>query len=192
MVRKYVEAREKRDPVLIAALFTADADQVTTAGEWRRGRDNVVKGGLASSQSNPGSRDIAIEAVRFLAPAVAIADGRYEIRGAQDSAAAADVDDLRPDQGRLRPWRVAAIRNMAPTRSESMKNLCQVARRGRDRYHLAPDDPEQTGDCGDGGTRDVERDRDRAGDAAAGRRRRRGHLPAADAAGRSLRRTSRS
>src|SRR5947209_19018335 len=40
VVRKYVDAREKRDPSLIAALFTEDADQITTSGEWRRGRDN--------------------------------------------------------------------------------------------------------------------------------------------------------
>jgi uncharacterized protein (TIGR02246 family) len=115
VVRKYVDAREKRDPALIAALFTEDADQVTTAGEWRRGRDNVVKGGLASSQANPGTRDIAIEAVRFLAPGVAIADGRYEIRGAQDSAPRRMWTTFVLMKERSGPWRVAAIRNMAPT-----------------------------------------------------------------------------
>jgi uncharacterized protein (TIGR02246 family) len=115
VVRKYVDAREKRDPALIAALFTADADQVTTAGEWRRGRDNIVKGGLASSQSNPGTRDIAIEAVRFLTPGVAIADGRYEIRGAQDSAARRMWTTFVLLKDGAGPWRVAAIRNMAPT-----------------------------------------------------------------------------
>ena len=115
VVRKYVDAREKRDPVLIAALFTEDADQVTTAGEWRRGRDNVVKGGLASSQSNPGRRDITIEAVRFLAPGVAIADGRYEIRGAEDSAPRRMWTTFVLTQDRSGAWRVAAIRNMSPT-----------------------------------------------------------------------------
>jgi len=115
VVRQYVDAREKRDPLLIAALFTEDADQVTTAGEWRRGRDNVVKGGLASSQNNPGSRDIAIEAVRFLAPGVAIADGRYEIRGAPDSTPRRMWTTFVLIQDRSGPWRVAAIRNMAPT-----------------------------------------------------------------------------
>src|SRR4030095_5578791 len=44
-VRQYVDAREKRDPKLLAALFTEDADQITTSGEWRRGRESVVKGG---------------------------------------------------------------------------------------------------------------------------------------------------
>lgn len=115
VVRKYVDAREKRDPALIAALFTEDADQVTTAGEWRRGRDNIVKGGLASSQNNPGTRDIAIEAVRFLAPGVAVADGRYEIRGAQDSAARRMWTTFVLVKEGAGPWRVAAIRNMAPT-----------------------------------------------------------------------------
>ena len=115
VVRKYVDAREKRDPALIAALFTEDADQVTTAGEWRRGRDNIVKGGLASSQANPGTRDIAIEAVRFVAPGIAIADGRYEIRGAQDSAPRRMWTTFVLIKERTGPWRVTAIRNMAPT-----------------------------------------------------------------------------
>jgi uncharacterized protein (TIGR02246 family) len=121
IVRKYVDAREKRDEKLLEALFTPDADQLVTTGEWRQGRDNVVRGGLASSQANPGSRQIAIEVVRFVAPGVAIADGRYEItdaqaaaprrmrttfvvvRGAAGTAAGTDA------------WRIAAIRNMAPT-----------------------------------------------------------------------------
>jgi uncharacterized protein (TIGR02246 family) len=121
IVRKYVDAREKRDARLLEALFTADADQLVTTGEWRQGRDNVVRGGLASSQANPGSRQITIEVVRFVAPGVAIADGRYELVDAQaaaprrmrttfvvvrsDAASAAGTN----------AWRIAAIRNMAPT-----------------------------------------------------------------------------
>lgn len=115
VVGKYVDAREKRDPKLLEALFTTDADQLTTAGEWRKGRDNVVKGGLASSQANPGSRQIAIEVVRFVAPGVAIADGRYEISG----AAGAPPRRMRTTFVAVRDaggtWRIAAIRNMAPT-----------------------------------------------------------------------------
>jgi len=116
VVRKYVDAREKRDAKLLEALFTEDADQMTTAGEWRRGRDNVVRGGLASSQANPGSRQIAIEAVRFLAPGVAIADGRYEISDAQAGAALRRMwTTFVLMRDRPGEWRVAAIRNMAPT-----------------------------------------------------------------------------
>ena len=115
IVRRYVDAREKRDPKLLEALLTAEADQLTTTGQWRMGRDNVVRGGLASSEANPGSRQITIEAVRFLAPGVAIADGRYEI-GAAGGAAARRMRTTfvmtRTDAAG--GWRIAAIRNMAP------------------------------------------------------------------------------
>jgi len=115
VVRKYVDAREKRDPNLIAALFAEDADQITTSGEWRRGRDNVVRGALASSQSNPGARQITIEMVRFLGPGVAIADGRYEIRGSQADDARRMWTTFVLMRGGSGEWRVAAIRNMVPT-----------------------------------------------------------------------------
>ena len=115
IVRKYVDAREKRDPKLLDALFTADADQLTTSGEWRKGRDNVVKGGLASSQANPGSRQIAIEVVRFMAPGVAIADGRYEIGGAAGAAPRRMRTTFVVVRSGAGEWRIAAIRNMAPT-----------------------------------------------------------------------------
>src|SRR5262249_51484666 len=81
VIRKYVDAREKRDPKAIEALFTADADQLTSSGDWRKGRPDIVKGTLASSQNTGGTRTITIETVRLIAPGVAIADGRYEIAG---------------------------------------------------------------------------------------------------------------
>jgi uncharacterized protein (TIGR02246 family) len=113
VVRRYVEAREKRDAKLLEAIFTADADQLTTAGEWRKGRDNVVRGGLASSQANPGTRQITIETIRSLGAGVAIADGRYEIRDGQAPPRRMwTTFVLVRDATR---WRVAAIRNMAPT-----------------------------------------------------------------------------
>jgi uncharacterized protein (TIGR02246 family) len=116
VVRRYVEARDKRDAALLTALFTADADQLTTSGEWRQGRDNVVKGGLASSEANPGSRQIAIERVRFVAPGVAVADGRYEIAGAAGAAPRRmRTTFVMVRSGDAPGWRIAAIRNMAPT-----------------------------------------------------------------------------
>ena len=115
IVSKYVDAREKRDAKLLEALFTADADQLVTTGDWRRGRDNVVRGGLASSQANPGSRQITLEAVRFVAPGVAIADGRYEITDAQGAAPRRMRTTFVVVRSGGNEWRIAAIRNMAPT-----------------------------------------------------------------------------
>ncbi|HVQ32229.1 MAG TPA: SgcJ/EcaC family oxidoreductase, partial [Vicinamibacteria bacterium] len=54
VVRLYVEAREARDAGAIAALFTEDADQLTSAGEWRRGREALVQGAQASSAGTEG------------------------------------------------------------------------------------------------------------------------------------------
>ena len=111
VVRRYVEAREARDPKAVAALFTADADQLVSSGEWRQGRDNVVSGSLASSQAG-GTRAIEVERVRFVTEAVAVADGRYSITG----LAAADrrMWSTFVMVKAAGEWRIAAIRNMLP------------------------------------------------------------------------------
>ncbi len=110
IVRRYTQARELNDPKAIAALFTEGADQYTTAGEWRRGVPALVKGMLATSASNPGKRAINIAAVRFISPDVAIADGEY-ITGNDGRALWTTVIVKREASG----WRIAAIRNAAPT-----------------------------------------------------------------------------
>jgi uncharacterized protein (TIGR02246 family) len=111
VVRKYVEARERRDASAIRALFTEDADQLTSSGEWRRGREEVVKGTLASSASNAGTRTITIDTVRFPASGVALADGAYTI------ASGASTRNMRASFVMVRSgdaWRISAIRNMLP------------------------------------------------------------------------------
>ena len=112
LVRRYVNARELKDPAAIEALFTADADQHTTSGEWRRGRAQIVPGTLESSKRNPGTRNITVQAVRFIAPDVAIADGPYEITGAAGTRRMWATLVLKREAG---GWRIAAIRNMVPT-----------------------------------------------------------------------------
>jgi uncharacterized protein (TIGR02246 family) len=107
VVARYMDAREKRDARALEALFTDDADQMTTGGEWRRGRNNVVQGAQASSERNPGARRIVVEAVRFVAADVALADGRYEV-GTERNRTTLVL--TRGADG----WRIAAIRNMAP------------------------------------------------------------------------------
>jgi uncharacterized protein (TIGR02246 family) len=113
VVRNYVAARERGNAAELGALFTADADQLTSSGEWRRGRDELVKGTMASSKTNAGARTITIKTVRFPAPDVAIADGEYVI-AASATAAARNMWTsfvlIRSD-GR---WRISAIRNMLP------------------------------------------------------------------------------
>src|SRR5262245_43852620 len=117
VVRRYVAAREGRDPRAVQALFTEAADQLTTGGECRRAGPAIVKGTAASSAQNPGRRDIAVEAVRFPAPGVALVDGRYEIAGSANAGRRMWTTLLltRGSGG----WRIAAIRNMVPTSPSS-------------------------------------------------------------------------
>jgi uncharacterized protein (TIGR02246 family) len=112
VVKEYVAARERRDAAAIGALFTSDADQLVSSGEWRRGRDELVKGTLASSQRTGGSRTIALETIRFPTRDVAIADGRYAITGGAggDRRMWSTFVMTRAAGG----WRIAAIRNMLP------------------------------------------------------------------------------
>jgi len=112
VVRTYVNARELRDPAAIEAIFTADADQHTTSGEWRRGRAEVSRGALESSKRNPGNRSITVETVRFITPDVAIADGPYEISADGNVRRMWTTIILEREGG---AWRISAIRNMVPT-----------------------------------------------------------------------------
>ena len=113
VVARYVDARDRKDAKATEALFTADADQLVSSGEWRKGRDAVVRGTMASSESSGGKRTITVETVRFVTPDAALADGRYEIAGTGGAPTrrmwSTFLITRTPDG-----WRIAAIRNMLP------------------------------------------------------------------------------
>jgi uncharacterized protein (TIGR02246 family) len=113
IVQKYMDARDHQDVHALESLFTADADQLVSSGEWRKGRDAVVRGTLASSRNIGGQRTITVESVRFLSKEVALADGRYELTGlvgGETRKMWTAVLVIHTPQG----WRIAAIRNMLP------------------------------------------------------------------------------
>jgi uncharacterized protein (TIGR02246 family) len=110
LIERYVNARDARDAKAVGALLTADADQYTTAGAWRRGHAQVVAGTAESTKQNPGDRSIDIQSIRFVTPDVAIADGHYNIAGSEVRRWTTIV--LKRDAG---VWHISAIRNMAPT-----------------------------------------------------------------------------
>jgi uncharacterized protein (TIGR02246 family) len=112
VVQKYLEAREMRDPKAVGALFTDDADQLVSNGQWRKGREELVKGTLGSSESNPGKRTLTVETIRFVAPGVALADARYEIVNPNGDATRKMWSTFLMTRGD--GWRIAAIRNMLP------------------------------------------------------------------------------
>ena len=108
MVKRYADARDVSDPKAIGALFTDDADQLVSTGEWRKGRDALVRGMLSSSARETGKRILAVESVRFVDHDIAIADARYEIG---DRKMWSTFIMKRGSGG----WRIEAIRNMLPT-----------------------------------------------------------------------------
>jgi uncharacterized protein (TIGR02246 family) len=113
LVRKYNDAREANDPKAIEALFVADADQLVSSGEWRRGRDVLVKGAMASSARTGGTRTLTVETIRMVGQDVAIADARYEISGLADGTTRKmwSTFVMAKQAG---TWRISAIRNMLP------------------------------------------------------------------------------
>jgi uncharacterized protein (TIGR02246 family) len=121
LVRQYVDAREHADAGAIEPLFTKDADQLVSTGEWRKGRDAVVEGTVQSSRNTRGTRSISVESIRFLRPDVAIAEGPYQIRGSQESSSRSMWTTLivTRDSGH---WHIAAIRNMLPAPAQPKSN----------------------------------------------------------------------
>jgi uncharacterized protein (TIGR02246 family) len=113
IVKQYVDAREKQDPKAVESLFTSDADQLVSSGEWRKGRPAVVSGTLNSSKQTGGKRTITVESIRFLTPDVALADGRYRLAHLAGNVTRDMWTTLlltRTGTG----WRISAIRNMLP------------------------------------------------------------------------------
>jgi uncharacterized protein (TIGR02246 family) len=119
-VRKYMDARDRQDARAIETLFTADADQLVSSGEWRKGRAEVVKGTMASSQSTGGRRTIEVESVRFVAPGVALADGHYDLTGLAGGQARHMWTSLVIVKTGGE-WKIAAIRNMLPAAPAPVK-----------------------------------------------------------------------
>ncbi len=113
VVKQYVDARERIDPKAVEQLFTADADQLVSSGEWRKGREAVVRGTMASSSSTGGKRTITVESVRFISSDVAIADGRYELTGLAGGVTRSMWTTFVLKRSG-KEWRITAIRNMLP------------------------------------------------------------------------------
>ena len=111
-ISNYVLARNEKAPERVRSLFTPDADQLVSTGEWRHGVDELTRGMALSSQHEQPKSSVSITALRMLDSDVAIVDGRY-----QTTSLDGTVRDMwttfvlkRTPEG----WRIAAIRNMKP------------------------------------------------------------------------------
>ena len=114
VIHRYVDVRNHFDEAALRELFTQDADQLVSNGEWRRGLENLVQGAAASSKKENGRSSVVVDHIRLLSPNVAIVDGRYETSaaGASSPRKMWSTFVLLKKEGR---WRIAAIRNMLPS-----------------------------------------------------------------------------
>ncbi len=117
LISKYVDAREKIDPAATQDLFTEEADQLVSTGEWRKGRDKLVAGAMQSSRTSQGKRTITADTIRLITPTVAIVDGPYTIEASGTSPVRkmrATFVVVKNEKG----WQISAIRNMLPTSNQ--------------------------------------------------------------------------
>ncbi|MBA4302567.1 MAG: DUF4440 domain-containing protein [Cyclobacterium sp.] len=113
LIEQYSHARETQDTVLLKRILTDDIDQLVSSGEWRIGIEESLKGMQSSTQSNPGSRRLKVEKIKFLSEKIALVDCRYTIEspnGAERNMWSSFTVLFHKNQ-----WKITAIRNMNPT-----------------------------------------------------------------------------
>lgn len=113
LINHYSEARENQDTVLLKSILTEDVDQLVSSGEWRTGIREAVDGMLRSSTSNPGTRTLEVEKIRFLSDDIALVDCRYVIKN--PSGESRNMWSSFTVVFKKRDWKIAAIRNMNPS-----------------------------------------------------------------------------
>jgi uncharacterized protein (TIGR02246 family) len=113
VIQQQDDARNTSNWKALSALFTDDADQLTSAGEWRKGRAEIEKG-VAQTMTGTykGAKYVTtIDKIRMVAPNVAIADGTFEIQniaGGGTRHGHSSYVMVKSDGG----WRIAASRSM--------------------------------------------------------------------------------
>lgn len=115
LIDQYSQARETQDTVLLKTLLTDDIDQLVSSGEWRNGIAESIKGMQNSTQSNPGSRTLKVEKIKFLSDEIALVDCRYSIKnpnGNDRNMWSSFTVIFQKNQ-----WKITAIRNMNPSGS---------------------------------------------------------------------------
>ena len=112
VVAEYMAARNENSPEAVRKLFTPDADQLVSTGEWRKGLTDLVRGTSLSSRKEAGKSSITVEAVRLVDKDVSIVDGRYRTVGVNGAIREMWTTLVLKRVGT--DWRITAIRNMLP------------------------------------------------------------------------------
>jgi len=116
IVQQQDDARNRGDWKALAELFTEDAEQFTSAGEWRRGRASIEQRVAESMKTvYKGSKYVSkVETIRLVTPTVALADGSFEITNIASGGSRRGHTTYVLVKSADR-WRIAAVRSMVPT-----------------------------------------------------------------------------
>jgi uncharacterized protein (TIGR02246 family) len=116
IVQQQDDTRNRGDWKAYGALFTKDADQLTSAGTWRRGSAEIEKSTaeITSTTYKGGKYTTTVERVRMISPTVALVDGAFAITNISGGGSRKGLNTLMlvKDAGQ---WRIAATRSMVPT-----------------------------------------------------------------------------
>lgn len=113
LIDQYSQARETQDTSLLKSILTENVDQLVSSGEWRNGLPEAINGMQNSTQSNPGSRTLKVEKIKFLSDEIALVDCRYMItspNGNERNMWSSFTILFQKNQ-----WKITAIRNMNPS-----------------------------------------------------------------------------
>jgi uncharacterized protein (TIGR02246 family) len=115
VIQQFDEARSKADWKNASGLYLEDGTNLTSSGEWRRGRADIEKRGAATTAGvyKGGRFTTKIESVRMLGPSTAIVDGAFEISnipGGKNRRGHSTYVLVKSGDA----WRIAASRSMVP------------------------------------------------------------------------------
>lgn len=116
VVQQHDQTRSSGDWKGAAALYVEDGTTLTSAGEWRRGRAGIEKGGaaLGGAVYKGAKYSTTVNSVLLLAPTVALADGTFEMSGIGGGGTRkGNSTYVLVKSGEA--WKIAAVRSMVPT-----------------------------------------------------------------------------
>jgi uncharacterized protein (TIGR02246 family) len=116
IIQQQDDTRNRGDWKAYGALFTKDADQLTSAGTWRRGPAEIEKNTaeITATTYKGGKYATTVDRVRMIAPTAALVDGAFTITNLSGGGSRKGFITLMlvKEAGQ---WRVAATRSMVPT-----------------------------------------------------------------------------
>ena len=112
LIGEYSKARETQDVELLKKILMEDVDQLVSSGEWRNGIEAAIQGMQNSTQSNPGTRTLEVEKIKFLADNIALVDCRYIIKSGGETR---NMWSSFTVVFHKTHWKISAIRNMNPS-----------------------------------------------------------------------------